>query len=80
MSDTAARIRTILAEALGFEVQDVTDETSLTDDLGADSLEVMDAILDVERAFGVEVEDADIDRMKTVGDVVRFFQERVDGR
>ncbi len=69
------KIRTILSEQLDIEEDDITMDSKIADDLGADSLDVVDLIMAIEDEFDVEVPDEDIEGIKTVGDVVNYITD-----
>lgn len=69
------KIRGIIAEQLEIEVENITMESSLVDDLGADSLDIVDLIMSIEDEFEVEIMDEDIEGLKTVGDAVKYIEE-----
>ncbi len=69
------KIRGIIAEQLEIEVENITMESSLLDDLGADSLDIVDLIMSIEDEFEVEIMDEDIEGLKTVGDAVKYIEE-----
>lgn len=71
------KIREIIAEQLGLDVEEVTDEKSLTEDLGADSLDMVDLIMAFEDEFGVKVEDSDLSKINTVKDVIDLVNSRL---
>lgn len=73
--DTFERIRELLAEQLDIEAETITPESSILDDFGADSLDVVDMVMSLEDEFGVEVPDEAVEGLKTVGDVVRYVEE-----
>lgn len=75
--ETFDRVRDILCEQLDIESDDVTAEASILDDLGADSLDVVDLVMNLEEAFDTEIPDEDIEQLKTVGDVVRYIDEHM---
>ncbi len=64
----------ILADQLDVEKDKVTMEASIIDDLGADSLDVVDLIMSLEEEFGVEIPDDQVENMKTVGDIVKYIE------
>lgn len=68
------KIRAVLVEQLGVEEDDVTMESSLMDDLGADSLDLVELIMALEQEFDVEIPDEDAEKIKTVGDAVNFVK------
>lgn len=73
------QLKTMLAEQFGVEVGSITMETSFEDDLGADSLDLVDMSMAMEEVFGVEeMTEEEISGITTVGDLVRFLQGRVD--
>ena len=73
------QLKTMLAEQFGVEVESITMETSFEDDLGADSLDLVDMSMAMEEVFGVEeMTEEEISGITTVGDLVRFLQSRVD--
>ncbi|MGO0122173.1 acyl carrier protein [Desulfothermobacter acidiphilus] len=80
MSSTAAvfeKIKQIVAQQLGVEKEDVTMEASFIDDLGADSLDLVELMMALEEEFEMEIPDEEAEKIKTVGDAVRYIQERL---
>ncbi|MEE9609005.1 MAG: acyl carrier protein [Myxococcota bacterium] len=71
------RIRSIVAEQLGVDLSEVTPEASILDDLGADSLDVVELVMTLEDEFDIEVPDEDVEGMRTIGDVERYVEARV---
>ena len=69
------KIRTLLSEQLDIEEDDITMDSKIADDLGADSLDVVDLIMAIEDEFEVEIPDEDIENIKTVGDVVKYIND-----
>ncbi|MCK5446556.1 MAG: acyl carrier protein, partial [Gemmatimonadetes bacterium] len=74
MSDAADKVREIIANELGVEMEKVTDEASFVEDLGADSLDTVELVMAFEEEFGVEIPDEDAEQMLTVGDAIRYLQ------
>lgn len=73
------QLKTMLAEQFGVDVESITMETSFEDDLGADSLDLVDMSMAMEEVFGVEeLTEEEIAGITTVGDLVRFLHSRVD--
>lgn len=68
------KIRAILCEQLDVEESAVTMESNIAEDLGADSLDVVDLIMSIEDEFDLEVPDDQIENIKTVGDVVNYIE------
>ncbi len=69
------KVKAILAEQFDAEEDDITTETSIQDDLGADSIDVVDLLMTIEGEFEVEVPDTEIDNLKTVGDLVKYIED-----
>ena len=69
------KIREILCDQLDLNEDDVTMSSSLIDDLGADSLDMVDLVMTIEDEFELDVEDEDVENIKTVGDIVHYIEE-----
>ncbi len=69
------RIRQILMDQLDLEEDKITMESDIVDDLEADSLDVVDLVMTIEDEYGIEVPDDQIEKFRTVGDVVRYIEE-----
>ncbi|MFN3692254.1 MAG: acyl carrier protein [Fervidobacterium sp.] len=70
------RVREIIAEQLGVDLETVQLDKSLTEDLGADSLDIVDLVMAFEDEFGVKISDQDLSKIKTVKDVVEAIKLR----
>lgn len=68
------KVKKILVDQLDLDPDQVTMESSFTEDLGADSLDLVDLVMSLEDEFGVEVPDDAIETMKTVGDAVKYIE------
>lgn len=75
MSDAAAKVREIIANELGVEIEKVTDGASFVEDLGADSLDTVELVMAFEEEFSIEIPDEDAEKMQTVGDAIRYLSE-----
>jgi acyl carrier protein len=73
-NDLSERIQSIVADQLGVEIAEVTKDASILDDLGADSLDVVELVMTLEEAFNIEVPDEAVEEMRTIGDVHRFVE------
>lgn len=71
------QVRAILAEQLGVEVSEVKPEANILDDLGADSLDVVEMVMSLEEAFDIEVPDEEVEGLRTIGDVERYVLNAV---
>jgi acyl carrier protein len=69
-SDTFDRVKKIIVEQLGVEENEVTPEASITDDLGADSLDQVELVMAFETEFGIDIPDEEAEKIKSVGDAV----------
>ncbi|KUK34848.1 MAG: Acyl carrier protein [Caldanaerobacter subterraneus] len=67
------KVRDIVAEQLGIDPEEITMESSFIDDLGADSLDIVELIMALEEEFDIEIPDEDAEKIKTVGDVVEYL-------
>ncbi len=68
-----SKIKSIIAEQLGVKPEEVTPNASFVDDLGADSLDTVELIMALEEEFSIEIPDEDAEKMKTVGDVIKYI-------
>ena len=71
------KVKNIIVEQLGVTESTVTMEASFIDDLGADSLDIVELIMALEEEFDIEIPDADAEKVVTVGDVVDYIKENV---
>jgi acyl carrier protein len=76
MADTLERITKIIVERLDVEEAEVTLEASIKEDLGADSLDVVDLIMELEDEFGLTIEEEDAEKINTVGDIVNYISAK----
>src|SRR5687768_12706287 len=80
MADSAeARVKEIIINELGVEPEKVTSEASFVEDLGADSLDTVELVMAFEEEFGIEIPDEDAEQLQTVGDAIRYLQEKGGG-
>lgn len=71
------KVRDIICDQLDVEEDQVTMEAVITDDLGADSLDIVDLVMSFEEEFDMEFPDEDVENVKTVGDVVKYIEEKI---
>ncbi len=74
MSDIASRVKAIIVDKLGVEESEVTDAASFTNDLGADSLDTVELIMEFEKEFNIAIPDDQSEKIGTVGDAIRFIE------
>jgi len=72
------KLRAIIAEELGVDKDEVTPEASLSEDLGADSLDAVELIMAIEEEFDVEIEDSEATKIKTVQDILDYLEVNAD--
>ena len=75
MSETADREKKIVVEHLGVDAEKVTEEASFIDDLGADSLDIVELVMAFEEEFGVEIPDDAAEKITTVKDAISYIDE-----
>jgi len=72
------KLKTILVDQLDVEEEKITLESSIIDDLGADSLDLVDLIMTIEEEFEQEIPDDKVEEIKTVGDIVKYIEEKTE--
>ena len=72
------KVKKIIVDQLDVEEDKVTEAASITDDLGADSLDVVALVMSFEEEFDIEIPDDQVEKIKTVGDIVKFIEEKVE--
>lgn len=75
MSEIADRVKSIVVDKLGVEPEKVTEEASFITDLGADSLDTVELIMDFEKEFGATIPDEEAEKIKTVGDAINYLEK-----
>ena len=79
MANIAEDVKAIIVEKLGVDASEVTDTANFTNDLGADSLDIVELIMDFEKQFDIEIPDDDAgDRIQTVGDAIKYIEDKVN--
>ena len=71
-----SKIKEVVADQLGISVSDLTSETSLKDDLNADSLDLFQIIMSLEEEFGIEIPTEDTESINTIGDIEKYLNSR----
>ncbi len=74
----ADKVKAIIAEQLGVKPEEVTPNSSFIDDLGADSLDTVELVMALEEEFGIEIPDEDAEKMTTVGEAIKYIEEKVE--
>ena len=78
MSDVKERVVSIIVDKLGVNPDDVTETASFTNDLGADSLDTVELIMEFEKEFNVTIPDDQAEKISTVGDALKYIEENID--
>ncbi|MBR5198396.1 MAG: acyl carrier protein [Bacteroidales bacterium] len=78
MANVAEKVTSIIVEKLGVDESEVVETASFTNDLGADSLDIVELVMDFEKAFEIEISDEEAgENISTVGDAIRYIEERI---
>ncbi len=72
------KVKSIIIDQLDVEEEKVTMEANIQDDLGADSLDIVDLVMSFEEEFDLEIPDDQVESIKTVGDVVKYIEEKTE--
>ncbi|MDR1227252.1 MAG: acyl carrier protein [Prevotellaceae bacterium] len=75
MADVAAKVKAIIVDKLGVDEAEVVNSASFTNDLGADSLDTVELIMEFEKEFSVSIPDEDAEKIATVGDAVSYIEK-----
>lgn len=78
-SDLEQRVKEIIKEKLGLSDEEIVPEASFIDDLGADSLDIVEVVMELEEAFQIEIDDEDAEKIQTIGDAYAYLKSRVGG-
>ncbi len=73
------KVKSIIAEQLGVKQEEIKPESSFVDDLGADSLDTVELVMALEEEFGIEIPDEDAEKMTTVGEAMKYIEEKSKG-
>jgi acyl carrier protein len=76
MADVAAKVKDIIMNKLGVDEGQVVPEASFTNDLGADSLDTVELVMEFEKAFNIQIPDEDAEKISSVGDAIKYLQEK----
>ncbi|HPS14071.1 MAG TPA: acyl carrier protein [Prolixibacteraceae bacterium] len=77
MSDIAGKVKAIIVDKLGVDENEVTPEASFTNDLGADSLDTVELIMEFEKEFDMAIPDDQAEKIGTVGDAIKYIEENI---
>lgn len=77
MEDITAKVKAIIVDKLGVDDSEVTESASFTNDLGADSLDTVELIMEFEKVFGISISDDAAEKITTVGDAISYIEQNV---
>ncbi len=77
MADNADKVKEIIVRELGVERDKLTDNASFIDDLGADSLDIVELVMEFEKEFNIDIPDEEAEKLRTVGDAVGYLNTKV---
>jgi acyl carrier protein len=77
MADHTEKVKTIIERELGVERDKLTNEASFIDDLGADSLDIVELVMEFEKEFDIDIPDEEAEKLKTVGDALAYLNSKV---
>ncbi len=75
--DIRSKVNEIIMDKLGVEESQITPEASIINDLGADSLDIVELVMAFEQAFNIQIPDEDSEKIQTVGDIYKYLEEKV---
>ncbi|MBR5736834.1 MAG: acyl carrier protein [Bacteroidales bacterium] len=75
MEDVTAKVKAIIVDKLGVEESEVQESSSFTNDLGADSLDTVELIMEFEKVFGISISDDAAEKITTVGDAISYIEQ-----
>jgi len=77
MADHTQRVKDIIEKELGVEREKLTNDASFIDDLGADSLDIVELVMEFEKEFNIDIPDEDAEKLRTVGDAMEYLNQKV---
>ena len=77
MADNAQKVRDIIEKELGVVREKLTDEASFIEDLGADSLDIVELVMEFEKEFNIDIPDEDAEKLRTVGDAIGYLNQKM---
>lgn len=79
MSEIATKVKEIIVDKLGVDMSEVNEEAHFVNDLGADSLDTVELIMEFEKEFDISIPDEDAEKIQTVGDAIKYVEEKAAG-
>ena len=77
MADLSEKVKDIIEKELGVEREKLTDGASFIEDLGADSLDIVELVMEFEKEFNIDIPDEDAEKLRTVGDAITYLNSKI---
>jgi len=77
MPDNAEKVKDIIEKELGVEREKLTNDANFIEDLGADSLDIVELVMEFEKEFNIDIPDEDAEKLKTVGDAMAYLHQKM---
>ncbi|HZS58281.1 MAG TPA: acyl carrier protein [Gemmatimonadaceae bacterium] len=77
MSGNEEKVKEIIEKELGVEREKLTDDANFIEDLGADSLDIVELVMEFEKEFNIDIPDEDAEKLKTVGDAMKYLNTKI---
>jgi len=77
MADLDEKVKEIIAKELGVEREKLTNDASFMEDLGADSLDTVELVMEFEKEFNIDIPDEDAEKLRTVGDAIAYLNQKI---
>ena len=77
MADHSAKVKDIIEKELGVEREKLTDGASFIEDLGADSLDIVELVMEFEKEFNIDIPDEDAEKLRTVGEAMNYLHQKI---
>ena len=77
MADHSEKVKDIIEKELGVEREKLTSEASFIEDLGADSLDIVELVMEFEKEFNIDIPDEDAEKLRTVGDAINYLNQKI---
>jgi acyl carrier protein len=77
MSDVREKVKKVIIDQLGVNPDEINDDASFIEDLGADSLDIVELVMEFEEEFGIDIPDEDAEKIAKVGDAIKYIEEKL---
>jgi len=80
MSDIREKVKKVIVEQLSVNAEEITDDASFIEDLGADSLDIVELVMEFEEQFGIDIPDEEAEKITTVGDAIKYIEAKCSSK